>query len=99
MHRGRLKQLRQALLLMPTRVAGYSRAFEESSAEGARLISRIGSHNVNVDPLPTSLATEISPPSSRAKRREIANPRPVPRLGESVREPGSACSNSSKILL
>ena len=50
---------------------------------------------VKVLPLPGALWTTRSPPSSRAKRRLIASPRPVPpkrRVTEL-----SACTNGSKI--
>ena len=39
---------------------------------------RTGSVNVNVDPCPTSLFTQIRPPCSSMNFRERANPRPVP---------------------
>src|SRR5215468_2186338 len=38
---------------------------------------RIGSVNVNVDPLPTSLSTQIRPPWSSMNFRESASPSPV----------------------
>ena len=42
-----------------------------------------GIQSVNVDPFPGSLERSSSPPRSRLNRREIARPKPVPRLGES----------------
>jgi hypothetical protein len=40
---------------------------------------------VNSEPLPISLATEISPPIIWQKRRLIANPKPVPATGSDGR--------------
>ena len=53
-----------------------------------------GSHRKNDDPTPSSLRTVRSPPISRARRRLMASPSPVPPCWR-VRLM-SACSNSSK---
>jgi hypothetical protein len=39
----------------------------------------LGKRTVNIDPLPSSLATVTSPPIMRASLREMARPSPVPR--------------------
>src|SRR5262249_56374780 len=54
-----------------------------------------GSSSVKVEPAPSRLATVTSPPSVRARRREIVSPRPVPRLDRVLTV--SARWNSSKI--
>ena len=43
-----------------------------------RASASTGKRNRNVDPLPTVLSTETSPPSSRAYLRAIDSPSPVP---------------------
>jgi len=49
----------------------------------------------NVEPLPSSLCTMISPPSAWARRCEMVSPSPVPPKLRVVL--WSACENDSKI--
>ena len=53
--------------------------------------------NQNVEPLPSSLSTPISPPINCTSFEDMASPRPVPPNWR-VEVP-SACSNDSKIVL
>src|SRR5262245_16127292 len=55
-----------------------------------------GSTRVKVDPSPSALSAVTSPPSIRARRREMVRPSPVPRRARVLVE--SAWWNSSKIL-
>ena len=59
------------------------------AALGAGLSRRVA---VNVEPWPGALATRMSPPMARARRREMASPSPVPPWRR--RTASSACSNS-----
>src|SRR5687767_11207465 len=49
-----------------------------ASPVGHRRFGLVGSTSVNVEPLPSSLLSEIRPPSMVASRRQIARPRPAP---------------------
>ena len=70
---------RPARSAAPSALAGSAARFSRSVA-------------VNVEPEPGSLATRISPPIARARRREMASPSPVPPWRR--RTAASACSNS-----
>src|SRR5690348_7772291 len=55
----------------------------------------LGSFKVNVEPLPSVLATVRSPPIARARSRLIARPSPVPSVGREY--PVSMRTNGSKM--
>src|SRR5262249_51766973 len=57
----------------------------------------IGRSPVNIDPTPTPLSALTSPPSTRASRREMLSPSPVPRLRRACADSGRW--NSSKIFV
>lgn len=62
------------------KVAAYSK--NEMPESGGQLVTQAlgagGNVNLNCEPLPISLLTEMSPPIARAISRLIARPRPVP---------------------
>jgi len=69
----------EATVVLSAIRAGLRHGVRESSVAGSAQSSRrTGSVNVNVEPCPTSLVTQIRPPWSSMNFRERARPSPVP---------------------